>query len=223
MEDFIKALETEFRKNTNSKIALEQKAYLRNQFEFFGLKTPVRRKTQKVFLEKKHLPPKKELEQIVKTLWLKPEREYHYFAQELTQKYLKQLEEKDIELFEFMITNQSWWDTVDMIAVKAVGSYFKTFPDKRNEIVEKWLASGNMWLKRTSILFQLHYKEDLDKEFLSYVINSLLGSNEFFINKAIGWILRHYSRTNPEWVIDFAENTELHKLSQKEALRLLKT
>lgn len=46
-------------------------------------------------------------------------------------------------------------------------------------------------------------------------------SKEFFINKAIGWILREYSRTNPEWVIAFVGKTELSPLSKKEALRLM--
>jgi len=61
----------------------------------------------------------------------------------------------------------------------------------------------------------------LDKEFLSYIINSLLSTKEFFINKAIGWILRQYSRTNPEWVKDFTNKTPLSKLSHKEALKLI--
>jgi len=118
-----------------------------------------------------------------------------------------------------MITHKSWWDTVDLIATKLVGEYFRIFPDQRGRYVEKWIASNNIWLQRTSIIFQLNYKEELDKEFLAYVINSLTGSKEFFINKAIGWILRQYGRTNPGWVIDFANKTRLNSLSRREALR----
>ena len=64
-------------------------------------------------------------------------------------------------------------------------------------------------------------KDKLDQDLLSHTIHHLLGSNEFFINKAIGWVLREYSRTNPTWVIDFVSSTNLHSLSKKEALRLL--
>ena len=221
MKEFIKILEIEFEKNANPEIAIGQKAYMKNNFDFYGIKTPDRRKIQKPFLVKKYLPPKKDLEKIVKTLWKKPEREYQYFSQELTEKYSKQFDKIDIKLFEFMIINKSWWDTIDFIAPKLVGEYFKLYPEQRNNHIEKWIVSGNIWLQRTAILFQLNYKVDLDKDFLAYIIHSLLGSKEFFINKAIGWILRQYSRTNPAWVIDFANKTDLNALSKKEALRII--
>ncbi len=221
MNDFINILETEFEKNANPKIASGQKAYMKNQFEFHGIKTPVRRKIQKPFFVKEYLPQKNDLERIIKTLWEKPEREYQYFAQELTEKYNKQFDKKDIKLFEFMIIHKSWWDTVDFIAPKLVGEYLKIYPEQRNTNIEKWIASENIWLQRTSILFQLNYKNELDTEFLSHIINLLLGSKEFFINKAIGWILRQYSKVNPNWVIDFAKHTQLDKLSYKEATRLI--
>ena len=222
MKDFKNILVTEFKKNSNPEIALGQKAYMKNHFEFYGIKTPIRRKIQKPFLIREYLPPKNELDKIVKTLWKKPEREYQYFAQELTEKYTKQFDKSDIELFEFMIIHKSWWDTVDFIAPKLVGEYFKLYPEQRNVNVEKWIVSNNIWLQRASILFQLNYKNELDTEFLTYIINSLLGSKEFFINKAIGWILRQYSKINPNWVLDFTNNTQLDKLSHKEAIRLIK-
>jgi 3-methyladenine DNA glycosylase AlkD len=219
--EFITLLEAEFKNGGDSEIARQQKAYLRNKFECFGMKAPIRRAIQKPFLAKEYLPPKEDLEKIVKTLWSKPQREFHHFAQELTYKYKKQFEEKDIELFEYMVTHKSWWDTIDFIAPKLIADYFKMYPHQREIQVQKWLASGNIWLQRCCLLFQLHYKETLDTEFLEYVINSLLGSNEFFINKAIGWVLRQYSRVDADWVVAFANKTELAPLSRKEALRLL--
>jgi len=222
MKDFLNILETEFETNSNSEIAFGQMAYMKNHFEFYGIKTPTRRKIQKPFLNKEYLPLKNDLEKIIKILWKKPEREYQYFAQELAEKYTKQFDKSDIELFEFMITHKSWWDTIDFIAPKLVGVYFKLYPEQRNVNIERWIVSNNIWLQRTSILFQLNYKNELDTELLTYIINSLLGSKEFFINKSIGWILRQYSRTNLDWVINFTNNTSLDKLSYKEAIRLIK-
>ncbi len=221
MISFIKTLEAGFERNANAQIAKEQKAYMKNHFEFYGVKSVKRREIQKPFLVKQYLPAKTDMEVIVKMLWLKPQRELQYFAQELVFKYIAQLEEQDIDLLEFMVTNKSWWDTVDYISAKIIGEYFKSFPDKRDEIIKKWLDSGNMWLQRSAVLFQLKYKDNLDTEFLSYVINYLLGSNEFFINKAIGWVLREYGKTNPAWVVDFANKTALSNLSRKEALRII--
>lgn len=220
--EYIEALSFEFNKNANPERAAQQNAYLQNKFECYGLKTAQRREIQKPFLIREFLPPKEHLEEIVKILWDKPQREYHYFAQELVFKYAKHMEVKDIYLFEYMISHNSWWDTVDFIANKLVGQYFKTFPNKKTKYINKWLATNTIWLHRTALLFQLKYKKDVDTLLLSHVINTLIGSKAFFINKAIGWVLREYSRTNPEWVINFVNITNLNTLSKREALRLIK-
>ncbi len=220
--EYIEALQTELEQNTNIEIATQQKAYTRNQFKFYGIKTEVRRAIQKPFLVKKYLPPKSDLKPLVETLYAKPQREFHHFAQELVFKYTKQFTKNDIVLLEFMVTHNSWWDTVDFIAVKLMGAYFKKFPEERLDKIKQWLKSGNIWLQRSALLFQLKYKEEIDKELLSTIINSLLGSDEFFINKAIGWMLREYTRTNSEWVIAFVDKTQLDSLSRREALRLIK-
>lgn len=222
MTKFISILEYEFNKNANLKLALKQETYMRNQFKNYGIKTDDRRAIQKPFLVKNLLPKKYELEAIVKTLWNKPQREFQYFAQELSFKYLKEIKIEDIALFEFMVTNKSWWDTVDFIAVKLIGNYFKVFPELQESYIKKWIVSENIWLQRSALLFQLKYKTDLDPNLMTYTINHFLGSKEFFINKAIGWVLREYSRTNPKWVLDFVDTTELSSLSRKEALRLIK-
>ena len=218
---YIKTLEEEFQKAANMKLAKEMAAYMRNQFAFLGIKSPERRKIQKPFLLKNTLPDKTELSRTVKYFWNKPEREYQYFAQELTEKYLKNFASEDIELFEYMIKNKSWWDTVDMIATKLVAAYFKIYPEKIKKYTNQWIASGNIWLQRTTILFQLKYKNDLNTELLKKIILQLKNTGEFFIDKAIGWILREYAKTNPQWVIDFTNKIKLNNLSKREALKNL--
>jgi len=222
LNTYITTLQSEFEKHRNPEHAARQSAYMRNQFAYIGLTTPQRRELQKPFLVKAYLPPKNSLHQLITELWEMPERDYQMFALDLLKKYVKVIEEKDIELFEYTITNKSWWDSVDFLAAHMLGAYFEKFPEKRQAYVDKWLASGNIWLQRSAVLFQLNYKSNLDKEMLTYVIHSLLGSKEFFINKAIGWILRQYSRTNTDWVLAFVENTpELANLSKREAVRLI--
>lgn len=158
---------------------------------------------------------------VVKTLWQKPEREYQYAAQELAAKYLRHSDKRDIDLFEWMITTKSWWDTVDFIASTIVGNYFKHFPDQLPEKNEDWLHSGDIWLQRTTLIFQLKYKEKVDEQLLVDNIRRLNGTNEFFINKAIGWALREYGKVNPEWVSDFTNQNNLSNLSRREALKRL--
>ncbi len=223
MQTYISELEKIFLENANEERAKQQAAYMKGKFAYYGLTSPRRRQLQKPFFAKQFLPTKEVAFQITKELWLKPQREFHYFSQELISKYQKQVDKKDIVFFEWMITHNSWWDTIDFIAPNLVGNYFNEFPVQRKTIIDKWLQSNNIWLQRSCLLFQLKYKTNTDSNFLSYCIENLIGSKEFFINKAIGWILRQYSRTDANWVIDFVENhPDMANLSQKEALGLLK-
>lgn len=144
------------------------------------------------------------------------------FGLDLMAKYKNKLSKEDIGLLEYLITNKSWWDSVDFIASTMVGAYFIKFPNEIQSVIPRWMKSESMWLKRTCIIFQLKYRDKVDLKLLSTVIIKCLGSKEFFINKAIGWALREVSKTNAEWVIDFANKYELSGLSRREALRLIK-
>ncbi|RYM35519.1 DNA alkylation repair protein [Brumimicrobium glaciale] len=210
-----------FEDAANPKIANEQGAYMKERHPYFGIKTPYRRDLQKPFLLKSNLPEKSEAFEIVKDLWNEPQRELHYFAQEFFGKYMKTLEKQDLELIEWMIIRNSWWDTIDFIATKPLAEYFKKFPEERKSTVDRWLETDNIWLKRSALLFQLKYKKDTDSELLSYIILELADSKGFFIKKAIGWILREYAKTNEKWVIRFVAENELQPLSKREAVRLI--
>ena len=118
-----------------------------------------------------------------------------------------------------MIINKSWWDTIDFLSPKILGKYFKLYPDEIEKNTQKWILSNNIWLKRSAILFQLKYKETLNIDLLNRIIIPLSNSKEFFINKAIGWILREYGKTNKEWVINFVKKNKLSNLSNREALK----
>ena len=113
-------------------------------------------------------------------------------------------------------------DTVDFLASNMVGMHFKRFPNLIPEYTSKWMASGNIWLQRTCLLYQLKYKENTNTSLLYSWIHSLMDSKEFFIQKAIGWILREYSKTAPAEVIDFIHNTNLKPLSKREGLKWMK-
>jgi 3-methyladenine DNA glycosylase AlkD len=96
----------------------------------------------------------------------------------------------------------------------------QTFPQSAQKYLKKWRKSDNFWLRRTTLLFQLGYKNETDFDLLCELINENLGSDEFFINKAIGWSLRQYAHTNPAPVKKFVKETkELHPLSRREALK----
>ena len=117
---------------------------------------------------------------------------------------------------------KSWWDTVDLIAGKQIGYHLRQHPQLIDPSVGKWLNSGNLWLQRTALLFQLKYKQNTDTALLLKVIDRLKDSDEFFLQKAIGWILREYSKTDAAWVCKVVDQKELAPLSAREALKWLK-
>ena len=192
-------------------------SYMRDQFPFLGIKTPQRREMVKEFL--KLYPPEKEW---ISILWDLPEREYQYTALDILLKMRKTLEPKDLTLIESFILNRSWWDTVDLLASNAAGFLLHNAPHLQVEFGEKWIHSDNLWLNRTAILFQLHYKQDTDEALLYRYILAHADSPEFFLQKAIGWALREYSKTNPNSVIDFIGKEDLKPLSIREGLKWIR-
>ena len=222
MHSYIKPLVKLFRQNANAANAEPMAKYMKNLFPYLGIKTPPRRELLKQFYKENGKPEIAELKQISRELWELPEREFQYCAVGMLQLYKNKVDASFIELYEWFIITKSWWDTVDSIATNLVGSLFKKYPEIIKLHTEKWQLSGNMWLQRTALLFQLNYKEDTNVELMFDLIRRNLGSKEFFINKAIGWILREYSKTDAQAVTNFVEKTDLALLSQREALKWLR-
>ena len=220
MERFdLKTLEKNFRENANPENAFFMKKYMKDKFSFLGIKSPERRAITSAFFKNYNRPDLNSIENIVRKLWDMEEREFQYFAMDLVEKGLKKMVQNDIQLFEYLVVNKSWWDTVDFIAANLIGKHLSNFPGLIEQINKKWISSENMWLNRTALLFQLKYKNDLDTKLLKQNILKCRDSKEFFIRKAIGWVLREYSKTNPVWVSEFVDSTTLSPLSKREALK----
>lgn len=202
-------------------IARGQKDYLLGKFEFYGIKKPVLQALVKDFFKEDGLPDRSDFAAVVRLCWEQPQREWHYVGMALARKFVKKAEPEDLKLYEYMITNQSWWDTVDEIAVHMVGPFFTKYPELIRPETERMMRSDDFWLQRTAILFQRNYKDETDGELLFEYCARLAGEKEFFIRKVIGWALREYSKYNPKAVTDFVAKTPLQPLSKKEALRLI--
>ncbi|MBD78373.1 MAG: DNA alkylation repair protein [Crocinitomicaceae bacterium] len=196
-------------------------AYLKDQFQFYGIKQTPRRTLFNQFVKEYGLPEYANLGQCIRWLYDQPQREYHYCAMELVLKLKRQWDDEVLKHASYLIATNSWWDTVDLIASNIVGAYLKKHPKLVEPTISMWIESENMWLNRTAILYQLKYKEETSTSWLTQSILPHIDSNEFFHQKAIGWALRQYSKFNPQWVIEFADNHDLKPLSRREALRLV--
>jgi len=219
MHTYIKPLAIALKKSEDKAEAERAKTYLKGQFEYFGIKTGQRRMICKNFIDKYGLPDFKDLEAIVVDLFNQPQREFHYFAIELLLMFKKQWYADVVELFEKLITTNSWWDTVDFISISGVGFYSQQFPLETKKKINEWNKSKNMWLNRASIIYQNNLKSKTDTKILFANIKKHTGSNEFFIQKAIGWSLRQHARTDAKAVSTFCKITILKPLSLREALK----
>ena len=219
--EYIDAVEEEFSRHANAKNAAASKAYVRDLFDYYGMTTPQRRDVQKVFHEEVALPPFEVVPEITKILWNKPQRELQYFAMELYGKYKKQFSGKDVPVFEYMIRNKSWWETVDFIAPKLIAALHLKHPELQEENCKRWMKSNHLWLMRAAIIHQNLYKTKTNEKLLFSLISDCMDHEDFFIRKAIGWSLRQYARTNPAAVRKFVlmNKQSLSEISKREALK----
>lgn len=84
-----------------------------------------------------------------------------------------------------------------------------------------YLRATDKWVRRVGIMLQLGWKERTDSQYLQTAILANQGDEDFFIQKAIGWALRDYSKVNPEWVRTFVANHALSALAQREGCKYL--
>ena len=223
MHPYAASLKTLFEGHANPANAAPMKKYMRDQFEYLGIKSPQLSELMKGFIAANGLPPIRDLDVILRDLWFLPQREFQYAATGFLSRSEKELPARFIKTIEYMIVTKSWWDTVDTISGGPLGVHFRRFPDVREKYLAKWRLSDNFWLRRAAILFQLNYKKETDFKLLTEIICENLGSKEFFINKAIGWSLRQYARVDPQAVKKFVQSTALHPLSRREAMKHLES
>jgi 3-methyladenine DNA glycosylase AlkD len=217
---YLKEIKKIYAANSNATIAKGAKAYLLNQFEFYGIKTPLRRQICKAFYKDNPIKDHNELSALIKACFAEPQRELHYFAIELLGYHKKLWSKKTLPLIEWMITHQSWWDSVDSTNSHVIGKFFLAYPEFINEYTFKWTRSSNKWLQRMSILFQLMYKDKTNTTLLTEYIEHTQLEEDFFIRKAIGWALRSYANTDAKWVVKFVKShPQLSNLSKREALK----
>ncbi len=206
----------QFEENRNKEKAEKMAAYMRNQFSFYGIATPIRRAIYKDFLKKgrKNICIDWEL---LDKCWADEYREFQYFGVDYLNVKKPFLTYDDALKIKKYIQAKQWWDTIDGLD-QIVGHI--AFTDERiNELMLNWSKDKDFWVRRIAIDHQLNRKEKTNTQLLEQILVNNFGSSEFFINKAIGWSLRDYSKTNAQWVRNFIEKygDRMDKLSIREA------
>ena len=217
----LSGLITELENNRNELLAESMGKYMRDKFNFLGIRGPKRTE-----LFKKYFPTARKTKEIdwnfIETCWNKEEREFQYAIVYYLKAMQKFLKKGDISKLKYLVVTKSWWDTVDLLS-KIIGDVVNRNKELKILMLEWSKKENDIWLRRVAILHQLSFKENVDRLLLETVLEDNLCDSEFFINKAIGWALRDYSKVNPEWVRKFIEKnrSEMANLSLREAMKYL--
>ena len=197
-------------------------AYMRDQFVFFGIPAPDQRRIAREATAGLPAPSESELERIALACWKEEEREWQYFACSYLRRHIRVASAGFIDTARKLVTTRSWWDTVDSLAARTVGPLVSAHPELVL-VMDEWIGSDDIWLARTAILHQLHYRQDTDARRLFAYCLRRSSDKEFFIRKAIGWALREYTKTDEQAVRRFLSERgrELSGLSRTEALKWL--
>lgn len=219
MDKYTKTKEL-FKKNRDNENAIKMSKYMRDMFKFYGLATPIRKSFYKELLKEDKTNKVIDWEFLNKC-YEDEYREFQYLVMDYLVNMQKYLTYDDVPKVFKYIKSKQWWDTIDGLD-RIVGNI--AFKDERiNDLMLKWSKDEDFWVRRIAINHQLCRKEKTNTKLLEKIIVNNFGSNEFFINKAIGWSLRDYSKTNPEWVRNFINKykNEMDKLSIKEASKYI--
>lgn len=204
----------------NEDNAIPMKKYMKSHFEFYGIKSAERKAAVAAHRIEFGIITPGELEEFVHLCWDNPFRETHYSCMDIIDREKKPGKSR-LELYEWMVLHRSWWDSVDFIAPSLMGRLFSQNPEMVQENTERYVQSGELWLQRSALIFQLKYKEKTDLSLLFHYCERLADEKDFFIRKAIGWSLRQAGKFYPKEVKNFVADHSISPLSVREALKHL--
>ena len=226
MNDLLQALRARLRAAADPARAPAMQAYMKSQMPFHGVPaTPLRAICNAVFADLAYVDSAQWQADILGIWRGAAFREERHAAIELSgiraARAFQTMEA--LPLYEEMIVTGAWWDYVDAIASLRLSLILKADPPAMKAAMLEWAHGEDMWKRRSAILCQLNAKEATDRDFLRGCIAPSLTSKEFFLRKGIGWALRQFARTDPDWVGAYVAEHEavLSSLSRREALKHL--
>jgi len=198
-------------------------AYMKGVAPFLGVSAPQRRKALRGAWAHLNSPTSDELGSAAKELMWLPEREYHYAAYDLIDRYRSTADESFLQTYAAeLLTTTPWWDTVDGLVTAMVSPLMKIWHE--DALMNQWSATENRWLIRAAIGHQRGWKDATDVERVLELCDAHWAQREFFIAKAIGWALRDLARIDPLAVSEFlAQHSPVNRVAIREAQRGLQS
>ncbi|MDQ2689267.1 MAG: DNA alkylation repair protein [Chloroflexota bacterium] len=197
MDDVADRLEAALRAAGTAHRAEGEKAYLRSDLDFTGtLVSDTRAAVRRLDAELR--PDHDQLVALVRALWSRPVFERRLAAIMLLQHHPKLLTLDDLPLVERLVRESRTWALVDYLAVDVLGRLVIAQPDAASREMDRWATDADFWVRRSALLAELRPIRQggaLDR-FLDRA-EPMLEEREFFIRKAIGWVLREAGKRRP--------------------------
>jgi 3-methyladenine DNA glycosylase AlkD len=205
--------------------AVREKRYLKSDLEFFGVTVPDIRRTVKAAVRGHRGLEAREMVAWAVALWREPVHERRAAAVELLSLAAPRLSGDDLDTVERLVRESGTWAYVDGLAGSVAGEVVLHDPARAWRRVDAWAVDDDFWVRRSSLLTLLRGIQGGAPElrrFTSYA-EPMLTEKEFFIRKAIGWVLREISRRDPAWVTSWTNGhiSEISGVSLREAVRHL--
>lgn len=222
MQPITKYIKNELKQHSDATKAPQMQAYMKTDQLFYGVQSVLRKQIFRDAIRKYPIISQEVWEKVILELWNGTHREEMYQALEVAERYNKYHDETTWNFFEKLLRSATNWDTVDWLSSNLIGQLVYKYRHFERQLVE-WSTDENFWVRRASLLVHLKHKEKTNTKLLLDTILKLAHEKEFFIRKAIGWVLRQYSYTDPDWVLQFVKNHEmrLSGLSKREALKAI--
>lgn len=218
MTAFTQAVRDALQKAADPERAHGMSAYMKHQFQYFGVATPKRRELIRPLLAELKGSTPAQLLKLANELWELPEREYQYVAIDLLGTYRRRFEPRHIAALLRLAQKKSWWDTVDGLA-SVVGPVVREH--QAQPLMDAAIEHRNLWVRRIAIIHQLGSRADTDTKRLFAYAAARAAETDFFIRKAIGWALREYAKHDPAAVYRFVDRMgdRLSPLTRREATK----
>jgi len=201
--------------------ARDMAAYMKTGDPFFGVAKPDRALLLRDLKARFAPTGRGEYEAAILALWGGPARECQYLALDYARAFGRFASMESLPLWERLIRESAWWDRVDALAAHQVGSLLLAHRDRMKPVMERWIGDPHLWIRRSALLAHLTHRTETDWEQVSRHCLLLAPEREFFIRKAIGWVLRSHAKIDPGTVASFlrAHAAVLSGLSLREAAK----
>ena len=195
------AIDVELRRHRNPARAPREKAYLKSDLEFFGVGLASMRRVARAVTQQHSGLDRRRLVALVGILWNRPVFERRMMAVLLLEAFQPLLRAPDMKLLERLIRESKTWAFVDELAIVITGPLVERSPELRR-VIDRWAVDDDFWLRRSAMLALLRPLRRGNGDFTRFAryAEAMLDEREFFIRKAIGWVLRETAKKRPDLV-----------------------